>query len=455
MRSCSTVILLGCLGMSAICQAQTMFNDVTVNDVIAEAETPAPSIWTYDDCVNRAIEKNPDIRRTLLGILQAEQNVASAKDAYLPSVDFSTNHNFSNYPSPDEGRKANGYTSSYGINASWTVWEGNVRKYQLESSKLLNRIQELTGEDLVKELKLSILQAYLNILYSHEAIEIARQSLEVSTQQTARARRFTEAGKTSPVELAQIESQQAQDEYNVVQAESNLASYKMTMKKLLALGLDAEFEIDRTSFPDDEVNSLLPPIETTFASATAWLPEFKSNELNKSVYSNDIKAAKAGRLPNLSLQGGVGTGYASGGKSWGSQMGHGFNEYVGLSLSVPIFDANKTKRAVAKANLAALEYDVTRDQLIDDLTQTIENLYIDARNARAKYQSGVTRLKATEQTAKLVDRQFELGMVNPLELLTAHNDLRTARLEQLQNKYMAILSSKTIEFYNSQKISIP
>lgn len=195
MRSCSTVILLGCLGMSAICQAQTMFNDVTVNDVIAEAETPAPSIWTYDDCVNRAIEKNPDIRRTLLGILQAEQNVASAKDAYLPSVDFSTNHNFSNYPSPDEGRKANGYTSSYGINASWTVWEGNVRKYQLESSKLLNRIQELTGEDLVKELKLSILQAYLNILYSHEAIEIARQSLEVSTQQTARARRFPKRAK--------------------------------------------------------------------------------------------------------------------------------------------------------------------------------------------------------------------------------------------------------------------
>ena len=199
----------------------------------------------------------------------------------------------------------------------------------------------------------------------------------------------------------------------------------------------------------------LPAINSTYEYAANWLPGIRSNELSKEIYDNDIKIAKAGKLPQVALQGGVGTGYTSGGPSWGSQMGHGFNENIGLSLSVPIYDANSTKRAVAKAKLAALEYDINRDQLLNDLSQTIENLYIDAENAKAKYQSGLTQLEATELTAQLVDRQFELGYVNPLDLLTAHSNLFNARLELLQSKFMAILSNKTITFYATQEVAIP
>ena len=64
-------------------------------------------------------------------------------------------------------------------------------------------------------------------------------------------------------------------------------------------------------------------------------------------------------------------------------------------------------------------------------------------------------MEATELTAQLVDRQFELGYVNPLDLLTAHNNLFNARLELLQSKFMAILSNKTITFYATQEVAIP
>ena len=69
--------------------------------------------------------------------------------------------------------------------------------------------------------------------------------------------------------------------------------------------------------------------------------------------------------------------------------------------------------------------------------------------------SGQTQLEATGLTADLVNRQFELGLVNPLELLTAHNNLLNARLEMLQNKYMAILANKTITYYATTQISLP
>lgn len=428
---------------------------VSVFDVNPTPVSTGLRTWTYADCVDYAIANNPDIRQDILAILLAEEDIASAKDAWLPSVDFSTSHSYTNYPAPTDGRSANAYNSSYGINGSWTVWEGNARKYRLESARLLRRQQVLTGADRINEIRLSILSAYLNILFSREAVDIARQTLEVSTSQTDRATKLTEAGRSSRVDLAQIESQKAQDEYNLVQAESDLESNIMALKELLALRLDSQLDIAHTVFPDTEIYSLLPDQTVTFATATSWLPEFESNSLAKDVYDNDVKVAKAGRLPEITAHAGVATGYATGGRSWTSQMGHGFNEAVGLTLSVPLFDGNKTKRAVAKAKLEALEYDITQDRLLNQLSQTIENLYVQARTSRAKYESGKVRLESMELTSELVDRQFELGLVNPLELLTAHNNLLSARLEQLQNKYMAILANKTIEFYNTQNISLP
>lgn len=83
-------------------------------------------IWSFDDCIDWALENNTDLRRNLLSQLQADQNIAEAKDAWLPTVGFSTVQGFVNYPKPQEGISANGYNSSYGINANWTVWEGNL-----------------------------------------------------------------------------------------------------------------------------------------------------------------------------------------------------------------------------------------------------------------------------------------------------------------------------------------
>ncbi len=448
--------LLAALPISGMAQSQAkaVFSDITPSDVTAQKKGDMPEKWTFADCMDYAVANSTDVRRALLSILQADENIGSAKDAWLPTVGFSTNHSFTNYPVATEGRNSNVYGSSYGVNASWTVWEGNVRKYRLESAKLQRQQQLLAGDDAIKEITLGVLSAYLNIMYAQETVAIAQQTLEVSTSQTNRAKRLMESGRTSKVDYAQIESQMAQDQYNLVQAQSNLATAKMNMKKILNLGLEYDFEISEPTLSDSEISPMLPAKEETYNLAAAWLPGIKSNEISKDVYANDIKIAKAGNLPNIALNGGVGTGYTSGGNSWGWQMGHGLNENVGVSLSVPIYDGNATRRSVAKAKLAALDYDITREELLNNLSQTIENLYIDADNAKAKYASGTKQLEATQMTADLVNRQFELGLVNPLELLTAHNNLLNARLELLQSKFMAILSNKTISYYATSNVNL-
>lgn len=452
-------ILLVCLAaLSSNIRAKVFSfpTDFGMNDITETSPMAMPQVWSFDDCVNWAIANNIDIRQTMLSVLEADQMIGQAKDAYLPYVGFSTNQSFSNYPSPQQGQNANTYNSSYNINASWTIWEGNSRKYRVESAKLQKIQQQLYGDDVVKNLQLGILQAYLNILYSAEAVDIAKKSLEVSSAQAARTKRLMETGRTSRVDYAQIESQRAQDEYNLVQAKSSYSSSKITLKNLLNLGLDYDLQIQEVNFSDSLISTPLPSKTQVFEIAMNWLPQFKSNELNKEIYDYNLKIAKSTYYPSISLSGGLGSGYNSSGiNSWGSQMKNFFNENIGLNLSIPIYDGNATRRAINIAKLQALEYDLTKTQLRNELSQTIENLFIESDNSRARYESGLTQLEATELSAELVDRQFELGLVNPLELLTAHNNLLNARLELLQSKYMAILSSKTIDYYVTTKVTIP
>lgn len=433
----------------------TPADTITTADITAPPSTDMPDVWTFDDCLNWALTNNTDVRRTMLNILTARQDVLSAKDAWLPTVDFSTNQSFTNYPRTESGRQSNTYGSSYNLGASWTVWDGNVRKYRSESAKLLEQQQAIAGDDVIKTLKLGVLEAYLNIMYAGEAVKIAEQTLQVSASQAERAKKLADAGRTSKVEYAQMESQRAQDAYNLTMAQSNYESAKMALKKILMLGIDYDLKVADVEFPDSDVLDPLPDKVKVYDLAAEWLPQLKSNELSKSIYSNEVKIAKSGALPSISLQGGLGTGYTSGGSAgWASTMGRNFNENIGLTLRVPIFDGNDTKRAVAKARLAELEYDLNKKELLDNLSQTIESLYIDATNAQAKYEAGLTQLDAIQLTDALVNRQFELGYVNPLDLLNAHNNLLNARLELLQSKYMAILAGKTIRYYATQKLDV-
>lgn len=429
----------------------------SADQVTAIPEGMPSGAWSFNDCVNWASQYSTEVRRSILNVLEKDVEVASAKDAWLPTVSFSTSQSFSNSPFANGGKqtKKNVYDSQYNVNASWTVWEGNARKYHLQSSKLLLNQQQLAGEDVVRTLKLGILQAYLNILYARDAVIVAEQTLAVSTSQAERGKRLMESGRSSKVDYAQIETQRAQDAYSLVQAQNSLESAKMALKQILQLGLDYDIAIADVTFDDAEVLCALPAMSDTYGNAMAWLPEIRSNELNKEIYANDVKIARAGRMPQIGLNGGIGTGYTSGlGSRWSASMKHNFGENIGLSVSIPIFDGNSTKRAVAKAKLSELQYELNRKDLLDDLSQTVESLYINANNARAKYQAGLTQLNSAQLTSDLTNRQFELGKVNTLELLTAHNNLLNARLEVLMNKYMAILANKTILYYSTQEIKM-
>lgn len=89
-----------------------------------------------------------------------------------------------------------------------------------------------------------------------------------------------------------------------------------------------------------------------------------------------------------------------------------------------------------------------------NLFKTIEGLWLDANSAQQSYAAASEKLRSTQVSYDLIDEQFNLGMKNTVELLTEKNNLLAAKQEVLQAKYMAILNTQLLHFYQGESIKL-
>ena len=264
-----------------------------------------------------------------------------------------------------------------------------------------------------------------------------------------------EAGRLSKVNYAQLQSQYEQDRYNLVNAEGTYNTRRMELKRLLELGIDTDIVLKEVEWTPEEVLAELPPLQQSYEMALATDAQLQASELQKKMADIDIAIAKAGRYPTISLNAGVTTGYFSSGPDFETQMKQAFNENIGLSLSIPILDNKKTKTATAKANVQRINAALDEQSRQNDIAQDVESWYIDLKASQARYKAGIEKAASASLSNDLVNEQFNLGLVNTVELMTAHNNLLEARHSLLQAKYMAMLGHKMIEYYRTANITMP
>lgn len=412
----------------------------------------AQEVWTYSDCVDYAREHNISLQKLRLTEQTAEENLSEAKGQWQPTLDFATTQGYTNAPWGNGNKNA--YNSSYGLNAGWTVWNGGVRENTIKRNEIQTEISRLDTEAKFRTLETDLLQVYVNILYAKEAIAICQQAEELSRQQAERARGLMESGKTSRVDYAQLNSQYEQNRYNTVNAVATYDRRRQELKQLLQLGIDTDIELAEVEWTAAQVLEALPPIDESYRLAIETDLSLQGLSLEKDASEYDVKIANAGRMPRLSLNAGVGTGYYAPGGSFGEGLKQSLNEQIGLTLSVPILDNKKTKTATAKARIQKMQTQLDINDRENALSQAVEGWYTDTRSAQARYAASEPQVEAARLSAELTEERFKLGYVNPVELLTANNAYTEAQHSRLQAKYMAILGQKMIEYYRTSTVNI-
>lgn len=206
---------------------------------------------------------------------------------------------------------------------------------------------------------------------------------------------------------------------------------------------------------DQNVMAELPSQADVYNYAITSRPEIQSSKLSIDNAKLSIKSAKAGYLPTISLSASVSsmTNNAST-QNWAQQMKYGWNNMIGINLSIPIFNNRQTKSAVQKAqiNYSTSQLDLANKQ--KELYSTIETLWLDALNAQQQYAAADSKLKSSQTSFDMVNEQFNLGMKNTVELLTEKNNLLSAQQQRIQAKYMAILNRTLLNFYSGEDIEI-
>lgn len=419
-----------------------------------QAQTPDTlRLWTLRDCLDYALEHTIQVKKSRIAYLSGREDTRQAQAALFPSLSASVTQGYVNYPS-SRAERNNSYSGNYSVNANWTLFDGGRRYQTIKQQKLQNQVDELGIQQSEDDIQISLVETYMQVLYATEAVRINQSTLEVSKAQRDRAAELLAAGSISKVDLAQLESQYSADQYQLVVAETNLATYKLQLKQLLEMDITDELQLALPVLGDKDVLTPLPAKQTIYETSLAVMPEVKSSRLAIEIAEAEKKKAWAGFLPSISLGAGIGTGHLSGTDyAFGSQVWNQFNESFSLTLSIPLFSNREHKTAYNKARLAIttsqLEWLNTRKQLL----KAVEGIYLDATSAQQQYTSAKQRLAYAEESYRLTEEQFFLGMKNTVELLTEKNNWLTARQEVLQSKYMAIMSIQLLNIYQKKPVT--
>lgn len=409
--------------------------------------------WNLHDCLDYALENNIQINKSKIVQLSGEEDLKRAKTQLFPSFSASLSQGFSNYPSGAVSNN-NSFSGNYGLNANWTLFEGQSRIHTIKQQQIQQDMNELNVELNEDEIRIAILQTYLQLIYSHEAVGISERTLEVSEAQKERSAALLEAGSISRVDFAQIESQYNSDKYQLVVAKNNLENYKLQLKQLLELDIAEEMELETIALTEEDVLALLPDKQTVYVNALSLRPDIKSSKLAIDIADLDVKKAKSGYLPTLSLSAGISSGYMSNTYEFGDQLWDRLNENVGLSLNIPIFSKRENRTAVNKAQYSLSNTKLDLLSTEKNLLKSVESIYLEAVSSQNQYLAAKERLNYVAESYQLVQQQFDLGMKNTIELVTEKNNYLIAQQELMQSKYNAVMNIQLLNIYQKKTISI-
>lgn len=425
----------------------------TISAIILTAAFPAMAeTWSLEQCVNYAIANNINVRNSQLNVMDGELSITEAIDNFLPTANANASE------SVNFGRgltAANTYadrnTTSFqwGANLSLPLFQGMSEYRRLRMAK--SNLQQLLYQyEAAKDnITLNVITQYLQVLYTKEVLKSAQNQLEHTTYEVGRQKSLVENGKVPEADLLDAEAQMAQDQLQVVTAENDIQVALVELANLLQLPVAIGFDI----YPIEEGEPIIPTSDAVFNAAMTHNNTILASRQSIKVAEDNISLAKTGYIPRLSFSAGVGSSYytVSGytNDTFGNQMRHNFATYLGVSLSVPIFDAFSTRNSVRKARLQKLSAQLELDRQESELFKTIQLAYYQARGARDKYFASQETLQKTSLSFEATRERYALGRATPYDYEQAKNNLFRTEIASIQAHYEYLLRHRILLFYQN------
>jgi len=236
---------------------------------------------------------------------------------------------------------------------------------------------------------------------------------------------------------------------------NTLETQKLNLKQLLELSVKDQLNITIPTLNDLDILKPLPQLQSVYETSLSVMPQLKSGKLNIQVAGLEIEKSKAGYLPKINMNASIGTNHSTlSSYNFGQQLQDGYNNGIGLTVSIPIFTNRTTKSAVESSMLSEKTTRLNLQDTEKSLLTEIESIYQDAISAQSQYVSATEKVKALQTSYDLIEQQFNLGLKNTLELLTERNNLLSAKQSLIQAKYLSIMNMQLLNVYQDLPLEI-
>lgn len=427
------------------------------------AQAQAQERWSLRQCIDYAIEHNVSIRQTANAAEQSAIEVNTAKWARLPNLNGSAGQswNWGRTQTAVKNEDTGDYTTMYvntssngnsmSLSTSIPLFTGLQIPHQYALAKLNLKAAIADLEKAKEDIAINIASAYLQVLFNEELHQVALGQVELSREQYNRIQRLAELGKASASEVAEAKSRVAQDEMNAVQTNNNCRLALLDLSQLIELETPEGFALEAPT-PHLELAPLTPPDEI-YQTALAGKASIQAAQYRLEGSQHNIRIAQSSFYPQLSLGGSIGTSYYSTiNRTFNQQLGDNFNKYIGLSLSVPLFNRFATRNRVRAARLQRNNYALQLDNAKKTLYKEIQQAWYNASASEAKYTSSHSAALASEESFRLMSEKYENGKANAVEYNEAKQNLMKAQSDELQAKYEYLFRTKILDFYQGTRI---
>ncbi|MEL6132205.1 MAG: TolC family protein [Bacteroidota bacterium] len=449
------------------------------------------AIYSLKECLEIAKERNLVYKQVALTQQSSEIDLQQAKSARLPNLNVSPNWSstFGRGIDPTSNTFVNERFDAFNVNLSSniTVYNGFRLQNAVKQRDIDLKAAQKDLEQQEYTLSLNVITAYLNILFQGEILESARLQVASTTEQRDRIQKLVQSGSLAQADLAQIESQIATEELQVVNAQNALELAYLTLQQLMTIDATEPFGIERPVLDDPEMSYVLTPADEIYALAANNYPDLDAAQLRLKSAALGVEVAKGNYYPTLVFginaftawsgigQQAVGVREVSdqldveflgdrqtltifserpelGAYPFFSQLVDNSNLGLGVRLDIPIYNRDFAKANVSRANILVQQSQVSVQLAEQQLQQAVEQAYLDARNAYSSYSAILKQVEALDLTFQNVERQFELGAANSVDFLVAKNNLNRAKFDRVRSKFDYIFRVKILDFYQGKPI---
>ena len=441
-----------------------MFLPMLAGTAISAQDT---KVWSLQECLNYATENNISVKKSKVNEASAATDLSQAKAALLPSLSASMTQSVNYRPFQETaGNFVNGSitssssnkateSGSYGINARWNVWNGGINQNTIKARKSDLAVAKLQTQVEANTIQEQIMQYYVQIHYSKEAVKVNKNIYSKDSLTYVRGEEMLNHGKMSRSEVKQLEAAKNESQYNVVNSQTVIDQYLLELRQLLELQPGSSMDISTVSIDNNAALANIPAKLDVYNEALQNRPEILMGKESINASDLQLKIAKAGYMPTVSLTAGIGDNHMTGTQNnFGNQMKYNLTGSVGVTLSIPILDNREAKSAVEKAKYSRTTAELDLQDKQKQLYSSIERYWQNATSNRQRYIAAQSNVNSQEENYNSIAEQFKVGLKNVVELTTARTSLLQAEQEMLESKYTTVLNTQLLKFYSGENINI-